>query len=72
MKTTTIKASLMLEDTLKFPLMLQDVEITYEDFKKGMEYVTKIAQIAMLDRLTVIIDEEKLMETFGEVPILKG
>ena len=37
MKKTTIKASLMLEDTLKAPLMQDEIEITLKDFKKGIE-----------------------------------
>ena len=72
MKRAKIKASLMLEDTLRFPLMIQEVEITIKDFKKGMDFIYAKIQRSIIDRLTVIVDERELMEIFGEVPILKG
>ncbi len=65
MKKTTIKASLMLEDTLKAPLMQDEIEITLKDFKKGIEHVYDKCQLAILSRLTVVIDEEKLKKVFG-------
>ena len=55
----------MLEDTLRSPLMVQSIEITKEEAQKGVEYVTEIAQRAMLGRLTVIVDEDNLKEVFG-------
>ena len=64
MKKTTIKASLMLEDTAKFPLMCQDFEITSGDYKKGMAYVYEKIQTVILSRLTVMIDEKSLKEFF--------
>ncbi len=64
MKTTKIKASLMLEDTAKFPLMCQDFEITSSDYKKGMDHIYEKIQSAILSRLTVIIDKKSLKEFF--------
>jgi len=64
MKSTKIKASLMLEDTAKFPLMCQHMVITEDDFKEGMEFIYIKTQQAMLDRLTVMIDEKSLKEFF--------
>jgi len=65
MKRAKIKASLMLEDTLKSPLMVHKTEITIKDFKKGMEHIYAKCQREIMDRLTVMIDEENLKEIFG-------
>ena len=64
MKTTTITASLMLEDAAKFPIMCQPIEITEEDFKEGMTHVYKMAAAKIQERLTVMIDEKSLKEFF--------
>ena len=65
MKKTKIKASLMLEDTFKSPLMIHDVEITSKDYKKGFDHVYAKCQLEVLKRLTVIIDKENLKMFFG-------
>ncbi|MCK5609262.1 hypothetical protein KAR91_45730 [Candidatus Pacearchaeota archaeon] len=65
MKKTTIKASLMLEDTLKSPLIQDDLEVTSKDFKKGIDHICEMAAVKFKGRLTVIIDEQKLKEVFG-------
>ena len=65
MKRTIIKASLMLEDTLKFPLAQDDLEVTSKDFKKGIGYICELVAVQFRDRLTVMIDEQKLKEVFG-------
>lgn len=65
MKTTKIKTSLMIEDTLKSPLIQDDLEVTSEDFKKGFEHICAMAAVRFRDRLTIVIDEKKLKEVFG-------
>ncbi len=56
----TIKASLMLEDTLKTPLIQHDVILTEDDLRKGLEHIYAKSQQQILDRLTVSIDEREL------------
>ena len=55
----------MLEDTLKSPLVQDDLEVTIKDYKKGIEHVCTMAAVKFQERLTVMIDEEKLKEVFG-------
>lgn len=55
----------MLEDTLKFPLAQDDLEVTSKDFKKGIGYICELVAVQFRDRLTVMIDEQKLKEVFG-------
>ena len=65
MKRAKIKASLMLEDTLKSPLMEHETEITVKDFRKGMLHIYKKVSDEIGERLTVMIDEDNLKEVFG-------